>query len=721
MVMSTLLLDQENDAATVIKRNGLVCTEDNDLDEPIKKIEKTIEDYTSNLPLGKTIYLLLNVHNHVFEKAVKSIKESTSTEILIKMSESPTIRAIMSIENYLAPNETLFKHVFDPLKEKILKRHPNEAAMHLIGYFILDSVHNKQIQQFFVQELSRSDKKTQLAIIILLQFLYKQSIVLRDNCRDMTLLFLPSLIYIIEECGQATTLLACSAYNIAAQFCQYNLLHLHDNYIKENDSLKIIELDGSCISSNTIDQILWSTIEQLLIILEKWHVSKNQLEIITYEALHKFLSYSKDNNTNKAIAGEWNRILTYLTPKAVLSDKPLTPKKQKKILDDKEISPLTHIILLILLQKGNWIKLYGLYHDTVVLSTDEEEIKSLLSKDCQAILKTNIPNIQSWIAQLTIQFPDLFSIEYIENEDLIQAILDQTTDESTETMIQLSSIIKKRPESSVCYLLFHVAQQDKQSKFAYHLLSYLIEYQNSNQIISILAKNLMSLLKTNNSACELLIKCMPYLRLLPLIQRLMQMASTILSDDRERMVYMALISKALLDERWSSDSILLYIDLIRDFKMQKGFISSNDLKEHDLTPCSISNNKKQQVKDELKEEQIESLCTVYMAPIQLWSMKINSEAFSLGLRQLVRYSYGIPRDTVSIESWKHLSFAFLKNHELIWPVIEECTNIMKTQIMITKDMIQNKSVKARQLKETILFLRINPMLILQIILVTVIF
>ncbi|KAI9470750.1 MAG: hypothetical protein EXX96DRAFT_542824 [Benjaminiella poitrasii] len=135
--------------------------------------------------------------------------------------------------------------------------------------------------------------------------------------------------------------------------------------------------------------------------------------------------------------------------------------------------------------------------------------------------------------------------------------------------------------------------------------------------------------------------------------------------------------------------------------MRKGFASYNDLQQdlNHLTPSNILQVEKPPTTTELNAEEVESLSTTFMAPIQLWSMKVNAETFKLGLRQLVRYSYGIPRDTVCIESWKHLSFAFLKHHEFIWPIIEECTDIMKTQV--------------KHLKEAILFLRINPMLILQ--------
>ncbi|KAI9470751.1 MAG: hypothetical protein EXX96DRAFT_490804 [Benjaminiella poitrasii] len=488
--MSTLLLDQENEAASIIERNGLISskdeTDDSDHFQPIQDLEKTIREYTSDLPLGKAIYLLLNIHGHVFDKAVISIKEATSPEILIKMSESPTIRAILSIEHYLNPDDikTLFKHVFDPLKEKILKRQPSEPAMRLISYFIIHSIYKKQIQRFFAEELLESDRKTQLAIVLVLQFLYRQYIASSNNYQDIIPLFLPPLTRIIEGNSQTPTLLACSAYELASHYCQYALVHrVRDDRTNEGSASKIVELDAAYNSNHPIDQVVWQTIENLLTGIEKWHASKTQVEIITYEVLHTFLSFSKSCNSDKDATCDWHQILTYLTPKTILSEKPLALKKQKSILADENTSPMIHIILLALLQKGRWNEIYGLQHGTIVLSTDEEENKLLLTKDYEAMLKTSIPKTQSWIAQLSICLPDLFPMENIENEDLLQAVLDQVPDESTETMMRLLPLIMKRAEPSICYLLFHISQQDERAKFAYLLLTHLITHCKSNQIM----------------------------------------------------------------------------------------------------------------------------------------------------------------------------------------------------------------------------------------------
>jgi hypothetical protein len=88
----------------------------------------------------------------------------------------------------------------------------------------------------------------------------------------------------------------------------------------------------------------------------------------------------------------------------------------------------------------------------------------------------------------------------------------------------------------------------------------------------------LAIVKSSNQACELLIQCMPYTRkynrhlrrnvtyshlldLTLLIQKLMAM--TVVENEREKMTYIALIAKALLDPSWASHSILVYLDLVR--------------------------------------------------------------------------------------------------------------------------------------------------------------
>lgn len=162
-----------------------------------------------------------------------------------------------------------------------------------------------------------------------------------------------------------------------------------------------------------------------------------------------------------------------------------------------------------------------------------------------------------------------------------------------------------------------------------------------------------------------------------LVQKLMKMVINTNDIEKEKIPYIALISKALLQEPWASYSILLYIDWVRDFKALGGFVPGT--RSPPLTPQNMT-QLKVSAESPLTGKELETQSTWLMGPIQLWATKIGTSSFVGGLRELVRYSYGLPQDTTCIDAWRHLSFAFAKDHTLVWPVIEESLDIMQTQI-----------------------------------------
>lgn len=87
--MSILLLDnEENNASKILERNGLIDEKDSAKDPLVDELKKSIQETTADLPLGKALHLLLNVHGQVFDKAVSSIQKcSTAAEIAIKIAE----------------------------------------------------------------------------------------------------------------------------------------------------------------------------------------------------------------------------------------------------------------------------------------------------------------------------------------------------------------------------------------------------------------------------------------------------------------------------------------------------------------------------------------------------------------------------------------------------------------------------------------------------------
>jgi hypothetical protein len=86
--MSILLLDIEGSKSTkILESNVLINEKDTKKDPFINELEKSIHETTIDLPLGKALHLLLNVHRQVFDKAATSIQKSTTAELAIKSSE----------------------------------------------------------------------------------------------------------------------------------------------------------------------------------------------------------------------------------------------------------------------------------------------------------------------------------------------------------------------------------------------------------------------------------------------------------------------------------------------------------------------------------------------------------------------------------------------------------------------------------------------------------
>lgn len=200
----------------------------------------------------------------------------------------------------------------------------------------------------------------------------------------------------------------------------------------------------------------------------------------------------------------WSVILNYITPKSVLSEKPFSIKKQKQVLSDAEADSSTQLLILTLLQKGQWNELYGHDKSTVIKSIEQDEIKSLVQQKYESSM-----HLKHLIPQLVTTLPHLFSCSEIKDNDLIQRTLDETVKPSDEVIEKLTPMVMNQPEPSICYLLMHIIQQDSQSQFAFDMLSHLITSE-TDQTVPILQKNLLHIIKQSNQACELLIKCMEY-------------------------------------------------------------------------------------------------------------------------------------------------------------------------------------------------------------------
>lgn len=75
--------------------------------------------------------------------------------------------------------------------------------MRVIGYFVLYSKYQKDVQQSICQELCSSEKRSQLAAVVLVQFLFTNYISTEDIYCDVAALFIPPLVKISEKYGYA--------------------------------------------------------------------------------------------------------------------------------------------------------------------------------------------------------------------------------------------------------------------------------------------------------------------------------------------------------------------------------------------------------------------------------------------------------------------------------------------------------------------------------------
>lgn len=385
----------------------------------------------------------------------------------------------------------MFNQIYDSLKDKFLKKQPNEPAMRVVSYFTLHSSTCKiQAQQVLIDKLKTADKKDQLAVVVLLQFFAKHY---SDSMSRVALVFITPLVQLIEMRSSQPTLLNCSACELALQCIQMTLTGSPDTSTDETPSTKIVEVEETKLMNTS--EHMWQGLDKILHVLEEWQRSKSSIESAAYKELHKMI---QDKDT------AWKALLKYIAPKSVLSEKPLNLKKQRQILSDTETSSSTQLLILALLQKGQWIELYGDNRGTVITSTEQDDIKSIVQEKFETSMQ-----LKHLVPQLAMTLPGLFSCSKITDNQVIQSVIDQAVDPSDEMISRLIPMLMNQPEPSICYLLMHIAQQDTRSQFAYDILMHLI-YKQTDQTVDILQENLLSLVKQSNPACELLIKCMAF-------------------------------------------------------------------------------------------------------------------------------------------------------------------------------------------------------------------
>ncbi|CAO3674999.1 unnamed protein product [Rhizopus microsporus] len=363
--------------------------------ESESELEKLHKETIPDIPLSKALHLLANVHGQVFDKAISTIGQSSPLELSVKIGESPTVKALLSIESYLETNK--FKHVYEPLKEKFLKRsHQHESSMRIIGYFLLYSTkHQSTAREFIYQELLTDNKRDQLAAVILLQFLYAKYIIKEDHA-DFVYTLVPLFVQVTEKHSASPTLLSCSAYELSLNCCWYIYDRLRRPKIKEDKA--IVEVEPLNVDQQ-LEDILCQT-KKLIDIIQRWHTMKDEAGTLAYQEIGELVASLKNNSVKSTTTLEF--IATYLVPRLVLHEKPLSQKRQESILSYKEGTSsvslsAAKILLLLIVQNGHYFK------------TPQEltALKDKFEKEYNRVVQAQFNDTNSIIFQLYIYLPDL--------------------------------------------------------------------------------------------------------------------------------------------------------------------------------------------------------------------------------------------------------------------------------------------------------------------------
>ncbi|KAI9263133.1 hypothetical protein BDA99DRAFT_58475 [Phascolomyces articulosus] len=152
----------------------------------------------------------------------------------------------------------------------------------------------------------------------------------------------------------------------------------------------------------------------------------------------------------------------------------------------------------------------------------------------------------------------------------------------------------------------------------------------------------------------------------------------------------------------------------KNIKKYPNIVSQND-KTFTSPADLITSNVTSSVQETLSNDVIESYTAELLSILQLWAMKATKEAIQNGLSQLVYASYSAPNDGVFIDAWKNISHGLINsnNPDAIWVVIKHCYRIMKNQVKLTNELLDEKTEKSDREVYTIIVKRLSPLLILR--------
>ncbi|KAI7863026.1 hypothetical protein BDF14DRAFT_1436212 [Spinellus fusiger] len=231
----------------------------------------------------------------------------------------------------------------------------------------------------------------------------------------------------------------------------------------------------------------------------------------------------------------------------------------------------------------------------------------------------------------------------------------------------------------------------------------------------------LSLVTTCDSACFFLLKCMKATDLPTLLRRLIKMAFTKVTYQNQ--ICKVLIAKVLVVDHWASESLLFYMDLIREFNINKKFInipyeyylSKNatpaDITDMVSTDCEAyqKTNEHYILTDTDVKEHVKDLVSV----AEYWGRKVTIQVAKRGLRQLIQYTFSSPSNETNITLWNSLSSALIEHRSLVWLVIRKCIALMKQQREWEENLKDKSVYDVSSTREKLLYDRLCPMLILQ--------
>ncbi|KAI8332807.1 hypothetical protein BC941DRAFT_435382 [Chlamydoabsidia padenii] len=704
----------------------------------------------SDLPLGKALHLLLHVKPTVLNTAIDQVWRTPENAPTTQTASSPVANALLSLDRYLTQHDSdsFLHHIYDPLKNKVLKPKSSKESsitnsLQLLAGLTLWSQHQDRFQTCIEQELVHTDKRGALSAALILSFITKQWPEY-DNTRVATMSrFLPSLILVLEQFGELPTLLACTVYDIVLAISVYTL----DSYLIPRQSteaqskISILEeeqVDGDCLK---FVQTLWPKLTSVLLIAEKWQQSSDlitkgawmELQVYMTQAHTVLMGISLDGYHQ--VRKGWSWLCKVLVSSQILSKNPT--KKLKfvwKLKDDHldpHLSSYLKILMLALRQNGYWIE----QQTAPSRTADERDYEHQTRLYCQTMVKC-YPMSSPWTDLNRIMIPTILGISpylcipYDVPLPVFKTILESYAwGGDMNYLTNIADCFLSQPDTTIPMLVSKI-QPDTNNKgleddhcpvLCCGILDKVLDKITSTSSLShssiceTLVQELLARVTTSNKSCELLLRCLPLIRKPALLLCLMKMLA-MADNERSNHVTKGLIAKTLMEDSWCGDSLLVYIDLIRDLLRTRRYRTK--FKSMTFSKSAMPGDVFHMFDNEdesgscLDLEDLEKTETELLWPIQLWSTKVNPTIMERIIPLLIDKYYNAPNESIFIRVWQMLAFSIIQHKSLVLAIIKKCTEIMENQKrffdMIGQGLVRKEDINLYTLLLPILVLSIFP-------------